>query len=123
MNMPPIVSPQEWIAAREKLLVKEKEHIRAGDALAAERRRMPRVAVEKDDAFEGPDAPQADIERWRTRMGWEIPRFTITDDFDAEYLHLTALGRQEGWEDSSEGYPQTAPYQWWNLHDESEGAA
>jgi hypothetical protein len=32
-------------------------------------------------------------------------------------------GRQEGWEDSPEGYPQTAPYQWWNLHDEYEGAA
>ena len=42
MNTPPIVSPEEWIAAREKLLVKEKEHMRAGDALAAERRRMPR---------------------------------------------------------------------------------
>jgi predicted dithiol-disulfide oxidoreductase (DUF899 family) len=34
------------------------------------------------------------------------------------YLDITALGRQEEWEDSPEGYPQTAPYQWWNLHDE-----
>ena len=31
---------------------------------------------------------------------------------------MTALGRQEEWEDSPEGYPQTPPYQWWNLHDE-----
>src|SRR3954462_2244532 len=55
MHMPPIVSPQEWKAAREELLVKEKEHTRAGDALAAERRRMPRMAVEKDYTFVGPD--------------------------------------------------------------------
>src|SRR5262245_53368343 len=34
------------------------------------------------------------------------------------YLDITALGRQEKWEDSPEGYPQTEPYQWWNLHDE-----
>jgi uncharacterized protein (TIGR02246 family) len=47
------------------------------------------------------------------------------------YLDITALGRQEDWEDSPEGYPQSpraemptvgwrnwGPYQWWNLHDE-----
>src|SRR3954447_14166308 len=49
------VSPQEWDAARRALLVKEKELTRAHDALAAERRRMPWVAVEKDYGFEGPD--------------------------------------------------------------------
>ncbi len=57
MDMPPIVSPQEWNTAREELLVKEKELTRARDALAAERRRMPRMAVEKDYRFEGPDGP------------------------------------------------------------------
>jgi predicted dithiol-disulfide oxidoreductase (DUF899 family) len=41
MNTPPIVSPQEWEAARLQLLVKEKRLTRARDALAAERRRMP----------------------------------------------------------------------------------
>jgi len=39
------------------LLVKEKELTRARDALAAERRRMPRLAVEKEYRFEGPDGP------------------------------------------------------------------
>jgi predicted dithiol-disulfide oxidoreductase (DUF899 family) len=34
------------------------------------------------------------------------------------YLDMTALGRQEKWEDSPEGYPQSAPYNWWNWHDE-----
>ena len=52
--MPAIVSPLEWEAAREKLVVKEKAHTRARDALAAERRRMPWMAVEKKYAFEGP---------------------------------------------------------------------
>jgi predicted dithiol-disulfide oxidoreductase (DUF899 family) len=217
MDLPPIVSPEEWAAAREHLLVKEKALTRARDALAAERRRMPRMAVEKDYRFEGPDgpvgladlfegrrqlivyryfyepgvagwpetgcygcsfladqvahlahlnardttlafasrAPQADIARWKGRMGWDIPWYTITDGFDADfgvdewhgtnaflrhdgrifrtsfvnsrgdeamgstwsYLDITALGRQEEWEDSPEGYPQTPPYRWWNLHD------
>ena len=220
MNLPPIVSPQEWKAAREELLVEEKEVTHARDALAAKRRRMPRMAVEKEYAFEGPDgpasladlfegrrqlivyrfffepgvagwpeggcpgcswvtdqithpshlnardttialvsrAPQADIERWKARMGWEvIPWYTITDDFDADfdvdewhgtnvffrddddqvfrtyfvdgrgdealgglwaYLDITALGRQEDWEDSPEGYPQTPGAIWVRRHDE-----
>ncbi len=36
------------------------------------------------------------------------------------YLDMTALGRQEAWEDSPEGYPQTPPYKWWNWHDNYE---
>ena len=224
MNLPPVVSPEEWRSAREELLVKEKELTRARDALAAERRRMPRMAVEKEYRFEGPDgpstlldlfagrrqlivyrfffepgvegwpesgcsgcsfvadqvghlahlnardttlvlasrAPQAEIERYRERMGWEIPWYTITDGFDLDfgvdewhgtnsflrdeegkvfrtyfvdgrgdeamgstwaYLDITALGRQEKWEDSPEGYPQTEPYGWWKLHDEYDEAA
>jgi len=89
-------------------------------------------------------------------MGWEMPWYTMTDGFDADfgvdewhgtnafirdgdrvfrtyfissrgdetmgstwsYLDITALGRQEEWEDSPEGYPQTPPYQWWHWHDE-----
>ena len=31
---------------------------------------------------------------------------------------MTALGRQEVWEDSPEDYPQTPPYAWWRRHDE-----
>src|SRR6266699_6153687 len=54
MKVPKAVSPKEWEAARQNLLVKEKEMTRARDALAAERRRMPWVAVEKEYHFEGP---------------------------------------------------------------------
>ena len=55
MKTPPIVSPEEWDAARQQLLVKEKELTRARDAMAAERRRMPWLAVEKEYEFEGPE--------------------------------------------------------------------
>jgi len=54
MHTPPIVSPPEWEAAREQLLVKEKALTRARDALAAERRRMPWLAVQKAYEFDGP---------------------------------------------------------------------
>ena len=55
MNTPPVVSREEWDAARDEMLVREKEHTRAGDALAAERRRMPWLELEKNYEFEGPD--------------------------------------------------------------------
>jgi len=48
------VSPEEWAAAREQLLVNEKAVMRAHDALSAERRRMPWVAVGKAHDFDGP---------------------------------------------------------------------
>ena len=54
MKTPPVVTAQEWEAARQQLLVKEKELTRARDALAAERRRMPWVVVDKAYAFIGP---------------------------------------------------------------------
>jgi predicted dithiol-disulfide oxidoreductase (DUF899 family) len=217
MKTPPIVTAQEWEEARQQLLVKEKELTRARDALAAQRRRMPWLAVEKDYEFDGPEgktslldlfegrrqlviyraffepgvvgwpdhachgcslmadqvahlthlnardttfayasrAPQPDIARLKARMGWTMPWYTVTDDWDTDfgvdeyhgtnafirdgdqvyrtyflnnrgdealgstwsYLDMTALGRQELWEDSPEGYPQSAPYNWWNWHD------
>jgi predicted dithiol-disulfide oxidoreductase (DUF899 family) len=212
-----IVSPEEWLEARNQLLVEEKRVTRERDALAAKRRRMPWMAVEQTYEFDGPNgkvtlldlfegrpqlivyraffepgvfgwpdhacrgcsfgadqvsnlahlnardttlawasrAPQSDIARLKTRMGWEMPWYTITDSFDKDfgvdewhghnvffrdgdqifrtyfinnrgdeamgstwsYLDLTPLGRQETWEDSPAGYPQTKPYEWWNWHD------
>src|SRR5215469_3085053 len=49
-----LVSAKEWEAARQQLLVKEKKLTRTRDALAAERRRMPWLAVEKKYEFDGP---------------------------------------------------------------------
>ena len=230
MKTPDVVSPKEWEAAQKRLLVKEKKYTRDGDALAAERRRMPWMAVEKDYRFEGPNgsasladlfagrrqlvvyrayygpevttyaeggsyperacvgcsfvadqvahpahlsgrdtslafisrAPQSEIQSLQERMGWDhIPWYEITDDFDKDfgvgewhgtnafiregdrifrtyfvdargdermgstwsYLDITALGRQEEWEDSPDGYPKTPPYGWWNYHDSYENQA
>src|SRR5881409_1994185 len=55
MNLPPVVSATEWQAARDAFLAKEKEATRARDALAAERRKLPRVRIDKDYTFDGPD--------------------------------------------------------------------
>jgi predicted dithiol-disulfide oxidoreductase (DUF899 family) len=224
IDKPPIVTAQAWQEAQAAMLVEEKAFTHARDALAAKRRRMPWMAVDKAYAFEGPDgpvslldlfegrrqlvvyraffepgvygwpdhacrgcslgadqvsnlahlnardttlafvsrAPQADIARLKGRMDWKMPWYTITDAFDADfgvdqwhghnvffrdgdriyrtyfinvrgdeamgtvwsYLDATPLGRQELWEDSPAGYPQTLPYQWWNWHDAYvEGAA
>jgi len=218
MQTPRIVSPEDWEAARLDLLVKEKALTKARDAMAAQRRRMPWMEVDKNYEFEGPAgkaslldlfdgrqqlivyraffepgvhgwpehgcvgcslmadqvahvahlnvrdttlafasrAPQADIQRVKARMGWDMPWYTMKDGFDLDfgvdewhgtnafirdgdrvfrtyfinnrgdealgstwsYLDMTALGRQEEWEDSPEGYPQTGPYEWWVWHDE-----
>ena len=222
MQTPAIVSAQEWAAAHERMLVKEKELTRARDALAALRRRMPWTPVADNYTFEGPqgrlslldlfdgrrqlivyrafldpgvdDWPehgcvgcslmadhignlahlnardttlvyasrgsQRDIARIKDKMGWTHPWYTIVapesgpafdtdfgvDDYHGtnafirqgddifrtyfindrgdeafvntwNFLDMTALGRQEAWEDSPAGYPQSPPYQWWRWHD------
>jgi predicted dithiol-disulfide oxidoreductase (DUF899 family) len=213
MDLPPIVSKAEWQRAHEALLAKEKEATRARDALAAERRRQPRLEFSTDSTFEGPDgaasfldlfegrrqlivyhfwfpadgepcggctmfsdqvaplehmhardtsfalvspASQERIDAYKRRMGWSLPWYTVSgDDFQTQlatteyfalnvflrdgdrafltyetrsrgvealgsvwtFLDLTPLGRQETWEDSPLGYPQTPPYEWWRPHD------
>jgi hypothetical protein len=54
MEFPKIASREEWLAARLALLAKEKELSRAQAALAAERRALPMVEIDKDYAFTGP---------------------------------------------------------------------
>src|SRR3954469_1817278 len=67
MNTPPVVSSQEWEAARQKLLVKEKALTRARDTLAAERRRMPWLAVAEKYEFEGPSGKVSLLELFEGR--------------------------------------------------------
>jgi predicted dithiol-disulfide oxidoreductase (DUF899 family) len=54
LEHPRVVSRDEWLAARRELLAKEKALTRQKDALAAERRRLPWVKVEKTYTFDGP---------------------------------------------------------------------
>lgn len=51
---PPIATSAEWLALRLELLKREKEATRLRDRVAAERRRLPMVKIEKDYVFEGP---------------------------------------------------------------------
>jgi predicted dithiol-disulfide oxidoreductase (DUF899 family) len=74
MKIPPIVTAQEWEAARQRLLVKEKEVTRARDAMAAERRRMPWLAVEKDYEFDGPKGKASLVDLFEGRRQLVIYR-------------------------------------------------
>src|ERR1700753_2266208 len=57
MKTPEIVTAEQWQEARQRLLVQEKEVTRARDGMAAARRRMPWMPVDKAYTFEGPDGP------------------------------------------------------------------
>src|SRR5918993_3496796 len=75
MRMPATVSPQEWKAAREELLVEEKQLTHARDALAAKRRRMPRMAVENAYEFVGPNGPASLLDLFEGRRQLIVYRF------------------------------------------------
>ena len=55
MSLPHVVTRDEWLVARKRLLAEEKELTRRRDALNAERRRLPMVEIHKDYVFAGPD--------------------------------------------------------------------
>ncbi len=57
MSLPDVVSREQWLEARRRLLAREKEFTRSHDALNADRRRLPMVKVDKEYVFEGPDGP------------------------------------------------------------------
>jgi predicted dithiol-disulfide oxidoreductase (DUF899 family) len=65
--VPPVVSAEEWQRARDELLVEEKAHTRAGDALAAKRRRLPMVEVDAGLAVTGPDGAATLLEMFEGR--------------------------------------------------------
>src|SRR5215210_7028616 len=80
---PDIVSPEQWRAAREALLEQEKAHTRARDALAAERRRMPMIRVEKDYRFTAPGGGDATLlELFDGSRQLVVYRFFMDPDMD-----------------------------------------
>jgi predicted dithiol-disulfide oxidoreductase (DUF899 family) len=54
MALPEVVTREQWLEARKRLLAQEKELTRKRDALNADRRRLPMVRVDKEYVFEGP---------------------------------------------------------------------
>lgn len=97
-----VVSPAEWLAARKKLLTKEKEFTRLRDALSRLRREMPWEKVEKKYVFEGANGKQtlADLFDGRSQLivyhfmfgpGWKegCPSCSyLADSFDGATIHL-----------------------------------
>ncbi len=77
-----VASEQEWNVKREALLVKEKELTRARDAVAAERRRLPMVRVEKDYRFEGPEGEVSLLDLFEGRRQLIVYRFFLDPDMD-----------------------------------------
>ncbi|WP_299536141.1 DUF899 family protein [uncultured Streptomyces sp.] len=64
---PPVVGLAAWEAAREGLLVREKAHTREGDAIAAARRRLPRVEIDATAEVVGADGPIPFLELFQGR--------------------------------------------------------
>ena len=50
-----VISPKDWLAARKRLLIKEKKFSKLRDQLNRERRELPWVRVDKEYVFAGPD--------------------------------------------------------------------
>lgn len=67
VELPEAVSEAEWQAARERLLRREKAHTRASDELAAERRRLPVVRIDKTYSFEGAEGPRSLLDLFEGR--------------------------------------------------------
>src|SRR2546425_2235913 len=79
MDLPKVVSQGEWQAARDELLVKEKEATRARDALAAERRRLPMVRIDKDYVFEGSNGKASLLELFDGRRQLILYHFMFAE--------------------------------------------
>ena len=77
MTRPPIVSEAEWRAARARLLVKEKQATRALDQLAAERRGLPMVRVDKEYELEGPDGALSLVDLFEGRRQLVVYSFAF----------------------------------------------
>jgi predicted dithiol-disulfide oxidoreductase (DUF899 family) len=118
IGLPKIVTQAEWQKAVAALLEKEKEATHARDALAAERRRLPMVRIDKNYVFVAPAGKVSLFDLFEGRRQLIEALGSVWT-----FLDLTPLGRQENWEDSPVDRPQTAPYTWWRRHDEYDPSA
>jgi len=95
-NLPPVVSRDEWLAARRELLAKEKAFTRARDALNADRRRLPMVAVDKDYPFEGADGRTDLVGLFEGRHQLVVYHFMWLYDRDAPCPSCSAFADEIG---------------------------
>jgi predicted dithiol-disulfide oxidoreductase (DUF899 family) len=78
-----IGTQEEWQAAREELLAKEKEHTRRGDELAHQRRELPWVRVEKEYRFDADDGTRTLAELFDSRSQLLIYHFMFGPTYEA----------------------------------------
>jgi predicted dithiol-disulfide oxidoreductase (DUF899 family) len=79
---PPIVSRNEWLAERKKLLVDEKEFTKHKDRLNAQRRRLPMVKVEKAYVFDGPNGKRSLADLFEGRIQLIVYHFMFDPSWD-----------------------------------------
>jgi predicted dithiol-disulfide oxidoreductase (DUF899 family) len=79
---PTTVSRTEWTAARKRLLAQEKEFNRQRDALSAERRKLPMVAIEKEYAFQGPEGRRTLADLFAGQRQLLVYHFMFEPDHD-----------------------------------------
>lgn len=82
MSLPTIVSRQEWVTARKSFLVEEKALTQQRDKVAADRRRLPMVEVEKDYVFEGPNGTARLVDLFEGRRQLIIGHFMFDPRWD-----------------------------------------
>ena len=82
MNLPKVVSPQEWRAARVALLADEKAMTRARDALSTKRRELPMVKVDKRYVFDGPDGKAELTDLFEGRRQLIVGHFMFHPDWE-----------------------------------------
>jgi predicted dithiol-disulfide oxidoreductase (DUF899 family) len=82
MSLPDVTSRDEWLAARKQLLTREKELTRARDALNADRRRLPMVAMDKPYAFEGPKGPASLLDLFEGRRQLFLQHFMFDPSWE-----------------------------------------
>src|SRR6202521_168316 len=88
---PPIVSRDQWLAERKKLLAHEKELTKQLDRVNAERRRLPMVKIEKDYAFDGPTGKQALNALFDGRRQLIVYHFMFDPEWDKGCSGCTSL--------------------------------
>ncbi len=90
MALPEVTTREQWLTARKALLAKEKELTRARDALNAERRRLPMVAVEEEYVFEGPHGPASLLDLFEGRRQLIVGHFMFDPSWDEGCPSCTA---------------------------------
>jgi len=84
MNLPRIVHRDDWLTARKELLAREKALTKARDELAAARRELPMVLVDKEYVFTGPDGPATLLDLFDGRRQLIVHHMMWAYDFDED---------------------------------------